>query len=182
MGQFIYIIEILASSFRISKNAQIAFDDQELARAELRKYMEEFKERYTPYIDQEGWEDHDMNPDSIDIHAYGESSSFSFYGSIKELFVHGEGARLISYSGGIVRSVDHPDVMCSLRDTQVSYNDMAVASGMWEAIDVETQTELHDLDLGEEGSPNGFVPATPEDEQRFAVAREAIRKRNRKRK
>lgn len=179
MGEFIYIVDIMASSFRISKNAQIAFDDQELARAELRKYMEEFKARYTPYIDKEGWQDDGFGPDDVDITAYGENASFHFFGTIKELFVHGKGARLISYSGGIVRSVDHPDVMCAIGNTLVSYNDMAVTPNLREAIDVETQTEVHDLDFGGEGTPNGFDTATPEDEQRYSAAREAIRERRR---
>lgn len=177
MGEFIYMIDISCRSFNISKHAQIVFDDQELARAELRKYMEEFKERYTPYIDDKGWRDEGFGPDDMDITAYSNSYSFHFYGSIKEYFVHGEGAKLIAYSGGVIRSIDHPDVMCSIREAQVSYNDMSVTSGMWEAIDVETQTELHDLNFGGEGIPNGFDTVTPEDELRYSVARDAIRKR-----
>lgn len=166
-------------SFGISKSAEIAYDDQELARSVLRKQMEVFKQRYTSYIDDEGWDDFEITPDLVDISAYSDSYSFHFFGTIRELFVHGEGANLIAFSGGIVRSNDHPDVMCSLREAQVSYNDTVMSSDAAEVIDVETQTEVYDLDLGDNGSPNGFTTATPEDELRFSIAREAIRERNR---
>lgn len=179
MGEFIYIVEMRSMSFGISKSAEIAYDDQELARSVLRKQMEVFKQRYTSYIDDEGWDDFEITPDLVDISAYSDSYSFHFFGTIRELFVHGEGANLIGFSGSVVRSNDRPDVMCSLRETQVSYNDTVMSSNAAEVIDVETQTEVNDLDLGDDGSPNGFSPATPEDELRFSVAREAIRERNR---
>lgn len=144
----------------------------------LRKQMEEFKGRYKPYIDERGWKDSRLDPDYMSIRGYGNNGSFAFIGSVKEHFVHGVGANIIAYSGGVVRSNDRPDVMCTVYDTLVSYNSCAQNFSMTDIIDVETQTEVTDLDLTDDGSPNGLTIATPDEEKRYSEALEVIRNRN----
>lgn len=177
MGEFIYIVDISIDCFNIDKHAQIAYDDQELARSVLRKQMELFKERYTPYVNADGLRESILQPDFITIRGTGNDSYFSFHGSIKELFVHGDGANIIAYSGGIVRCNDRPDVMCAVCDTLISYNQCLENFSARNLIDVEIQTEVDAKVLSAEEISNGFTPVTPEEELRYSVALEAINER-----
>lgn len=177
MGEFIYLVDINVFCFDINKRAQLIYDNQELARSVLRSQFEEFKRRYTPYAGDKGWRKPIQYPDSITQYDNGGDNYLAFFGSIKELFVHGEGANIIGLSGGVVRSIDYPDIMCRLNNTQVSYNNFAQNSSLSDTINVETQTEVNDFDFSEANLPHGFTAATPEDEKRYSDALCTINKR-----